>query len=114
MIASVLDHLTCPSCGGALSPGRWAEDAGGEILYGVVRCECAEYPIVDGIMSLGTGSGTPEIVDLVKRGDRRGALALSLSKGAQRALGRVRWVARRRVLGRLVGRVLTAWALRQG
>ena len=113
MIASVLDHLICPSCGGALSPSPGIEDARGEILYGVVRCECAEYPIVEGIMSLGTGSGTPEVVDLVKRGDRHGALALSLSEGAQRALGRLRWVSRRRVFGRLAGRVLTAWALRQ-
>ena len=113
MIASVLDHLICPSCGGALSPSPGVEDASGEILYGVVHCECAEYPIVEGIMSLGTGSGTPEVVDLVKRGDRHGALALSLSEGAQRALGRLRWVSRRRVFGRLAGRALIAWALRQ-
>jgi SAM-dependent methyltransferase len=113
MIASVLDHLICPSCGGALSKSRGAADASGEILYGVVRCECAEYPIVEGIMSLGTGSGTPEVVDLVKRGDRHRALALSLSQGAQSTVGSTRWVARRRMLGRLAGRVLTAWAFHQ-
>lgn len=113
MIASALDFLACPSCGGTISPAGRLEEQDGEILYGVVRCRCAEHPIVAGILSLGTASGTPEVVDRVARGDHAGAVAMSLSEGLQRALGRARWLASQGMWGRVLGRLVVAWAFHE-
>src|SRR5215475_5264966 len=51
MRLKLLEILQCPYCGGsfALDEGASLRRSGDEILTGVLRCQCASYPIVDGI-----------------------------------------------------------------
>ena len=51
MRLNLLEILQCPYCGGsfALDEGASLRRSGDEILTGVLRCQCASYPIVDGI-----------------------------------------------------------------
>src|SRR5262249_41421123 len=51
MRLKLLEILQCPYCGGsfALDEGASLRRSGDGILTGVLRCQCASYPIVDGI-----------------------------------------------------------------
>jgi SAM-dependent methyltransferase len=78
-----LAGLHCPCCGHGLE----AEGADGDSLpgYGVVRCGCYRYPVVDGILVLRQLSRPSDAVDpVVARlddGDRAGALRAALELG---------------------------------
>lgn len=51
MRLNLLEILQCPYCGGslALDDGPSLRRSGDEIATGVLRCQCASYPVVDGI-----------------------------------------------------------------
>lgn len=51
MRLNLLEILECPYCGGsfALDEGASLRRSGDEITTGVLRCQCASYPVVDGI-----------------------------------------------------------------
>jgi len=51
MRLNLLEILECPYCGGsfALDEGPTLRRSGDEIITGVLRCQCAGYPVVDGI-----------------------------------------------------------------
>jgi uncharacterized protein YbaR (Trm112 family) len=51
MRLNLLEILQCPYCGGsfALDEGQSLRQSGDEIITGVLRCQCAGYPVVDGI-----------------------------------------------------------------
>jgi len=51
MRLNLLEILQCPYCGGAfaLDEGPSLRRSGDEIATGVLRCQCASYPVVDGI-----------------------------------------------------------------
>src|SRR2546428_1683127 len=51
MRSNLLEILQCPYCGGsfALDEGPTLRRTGDEIITGVLRCQCASYPVVDGI-----------------------------------------------------------------
>lgn len=59
MHTNFLQVLQCPYCGGSfeLETGPNLRLRGEEIAHGVIRCQCAAYPVVDGIPVLLAGYG---------------------------------------------------------
>src|SRR5262245_61450710 len=51
MRSNLLEILQCPYCGGSfdLDEGPSLRRSGDQIITGVLRCQCAGYPVVDGI-----------------------------------------------------------------
>lgn len=51
MRLDLLEILQCPYCGGsfAVDEGPTLRRSGDEIITGVLRCQCASYPVVDGV-----------------------------------------------------------------
>jgi uncharacterized protein YbaR (Trm112 family)/SAM-dependent methyltransferase len=51
MKSELLDILRCPYCGSAFTPdpGASLRREGDEIVTAILRCQCASYPVVDGI-----------------------------------------------------------------
>jgi SAM-dependent methyltransferase len=83
-----LKSLHCPYCGAPLcleSDGT-AQDNAERVRWGIVRCACYRYPILDGILILRQFSSTVEvanpIVERLAAGDRAGALDYALSATA--------------------------------
>jgi hypothetical protein len=102
MRLDLLDQMRCPYCGGALRAS--GADDGGRLEYGLLRCECFEFPVIAGIplLSLTKGYGgaeedlVPQVplqvaaIDHLRRGDvaglhawmgRHAPLALALITG---------------------------------
>ena len=74
-----LSALVCPYCGGALQEGAATQEANDEILLGTARCDCSEFPIVDGILILRDTPVPARLIALAKAGSVSEALALCLS-----------------------------------
>ncbi len=72
-----LSHLNCPYCGFKLeidSEGARAD----RIVYGLLRCACYEYPVVDGIPILRQMEGLERVVRLIGGREFRWALLRTL------------------------------------
>jgi ubiquinone/menaquinone biosynthesis C-methylase UbiE len=88
MLHSLLRDMRCPYCGGAFD-SLVVDGDETRIRWGLLRCRCFEFPIVDGIalLSLAKGYGGPEdelnpyvpllvaSVEYLQRGDVPGLLA---------------------------------------
>lgn len=83
---SFLELLHCPYCGGRLS--LETADPRQGVRYGLLRCACHEYPVVEGIPILQQMDGLHRVTQLVQAADRRGALLRALD------LFRVQWAQR--------------------
>jgi SAM-dependent methyltransferase len=57
MRAVSIPTLVCPYCGGALAVHAVAEQRGDDIRYGLVRCRCFLFPIVEGVLLLSLAKG---------------------------------------------------------
>jgi SAM-dependent methyltransferase/uncharacterized protein YbaR (Trm112 family) len=68
MKMELLGGLVCPQCSSHLSPEVVLEKNGEEIVHGTVRCRCAEYPIVSGILVLKKDSRTRAATSLLRKG----------------------------------------------
>ena len=49
MRADLLSRLLCPNCGGALRASLRSPAQGSEIEYGILACDCGQYPVIGGI-----------------------------------------------------------------
>jgi SAM-dependent methyltransferase len=92
---SCISELHCPYCGSALElvsrmPERSLSDREDKIQYGVLRCACYEYPIVEGIPIIQHLEGLSVIVTLIKKREGRRALLQALN------VFRVKWAHRSR------------------
>jgi SAM-dependent methyltransferase/uncharacterized protein YbaR (Trm112 family) len=72
----MLDILECPFCGGRLDiqPSPRPEVRAGDVLNGIIRCQCCAYPVVGGIPVIRTGPTADAAMELF--GDGRAADAL--------------------------------------
>lgn len=63
MYTNLLEILQCPYCGGSLTlnEGPGLRRSGDEIATGMLRCQCATYPIIDGIPVLLAGYGAETV-----------------------------------------------------
>jgi SAM-dependent methyltransferase/uncharacterized protein YbaR (Trm112 family) len=90
-IQTMISTLRCPYCESALEVIHGLNAAGPlPQEYGVLRCACAEYPVVEGIPILQHTDGLSGVISLIKGGDSRGALLQALN------VYRVNWAHRSR------------------
>jgi hypothetical protein len=81
----VLTELHCPYCGASFEP---VVELPGE--FGVLRCGCAKFPVLEGIPILQHIDGLAEVVRLVENKETKGALLKAMN------VFRVRWAHRSR------------------
>ena len=79
MIAAHLERMRCPACFGDLAVASVVRGDGDAIEFGLVRCRCASYPVIDGILLLGRRD-TGAFVPLLAKGDVAGLVALLAEK----------------------------------
>jgi ubiquinone/menaquinone biosynthesis C-methylase UbiE/uncharacterized protein YbaR (Trm112 family) len=62
MKRALLDSMQCPYCGGRFEVSSEVEGDTERLTFGLLRCRCFEFPVVDGIalLSLSKGYGGPE------------------------------------------------------
>jgi SAM-dependent methyltransferase len=87
----MISQLRCPYCDSSLEVIHGLDAS--TLLrsdYGVLRCGCAEYPVVEGIPILQHTDGLPGVISLIKDGESRGALLQALN------VFRVKWAHRSR------------------
>jgi SAM-dependent methyltransferase/uncharacterized protein YbaR (Trm112 family) len=85
-----LDLLHCPYCGLPLRTESNGADAA-NVRYGLLRCACCEYPVVEGIPIVQQIDGLQRVTQHIRSGDLRLALLLALD------LFRVQWAQRSRL-----------------
>ena len=66
--------MHCPACGFGLKIEQSFEVQDGEVLYGIVSCECSEYPILEGILVLRSDTLTHSTLRLLRKTVLLGAL----------------------------------------
>lgn len=57
MKVGVLRRMICPYCLGRFEVSRIAEQQDDRILFGLIRCRCFEFPIVEGVLLLSLSKG---------------------------------------------------------
>ena len=82
MRRQLLELVRCPYCETGLSISEVFEEQDGEVLRGLVRCECSEFAILEGILNLKADHVADYFRRLVKEGRQREALGLSLGRYA--------------------------------
>ncbi len=62
MLQSLIADMRCPYCGGTFAVVEGETGSGERIEWGLLRCRCFEFPVVDGVLllSLAKGYGGPE------------------------------------------------------
>ena len=62
MKRALLELMQCPYCGGRFEISSEVEGDTDRLTYGLLRCRCFEFPVVDGVLllSLAKGYGGPE------------------------------------------------------
>ncbi|HEY5705656.1 MAG TPA: class I SAM-dependent methyltransferase [Terrimicrobiaceae bacterium] len=91
MRLSLLSELHCPYCGSGIELAfRLPDQKPNAINYGVLRCACNDYPVVQGIPILQHVDGLSSVVDLIRQGNGHRALLQAMN------LFRVKWAHRSR------------------
>lgn len=67
MRISNLVFLKCPYCGSNLEVKEIVEEKGGEMLSGIVKCECTEFPVLESILTLKTNPIYKQIIELIEK-----------------------------------------------
>ena len=80
MKTKLFELMNCPYCGTEFSIGDVLESKKGEIVNGYIKCGCSEFPILEGILNLKIGPLNEFIIQLLKKGEVKNALGISLWK----------------------------------
>jgi len=91
----LLDKLHCPYCGSRFDLELKIPATAKDIQYGVLRCACYRYPIVDGIPILRQRSGSADTLDkavaYLETGDVDGALRHTFYYDSPVSQSQTRW-----------------------
>jgi SAM-dependent methyltransferase len=58
--------LKCPYCGSDLQVKEVVEERGDELLSGIVKCDCTEFPVLESILTLKTDSIYKQVIELIE------------------------------------------------
>jgi SAM-dependent methyltransferase len=92
---SLLAELHCPYCASPLAlafttvPSITSENDNC-VEYGIVRCACSQYPVLEGIPILQHADGLDRVVEFIRKGECRQALLQAMN------IFRVKWAHRTR------------------
>jgi len=93
---ALLATLHCPYCGSDLElispPARQSETrSAGVLQYGILRCGCHQYPVVEGVPILQQVEGLQQVVAFIQTGDNRRALLQAMNVFRVKWAQRTRW-----------------------
>ena len=80
MKKGLLKLMKCPYCGTDFEIEDVYEENDDEIINGCIRCECDTYPILGGILILKNDNTKRYILEFLKKGNVRDAVAFSISE----------------------------------
>ena len=63
---SSLGLMKCPYCGSNLEVKGVVEERGDELVSGIIKCDCNEFPVVESILTLKTNSINKQIIELIE------------------------------------------------
>ena len=78
-----LKLMKCPYCGSDIEIEEVYEESEGEIINGLVKCACGEYPILQGILNLKINPLSKYALELLKEGKIEEALMLLLGPNVE-------------------------------
>ena len=81
MKRKLLEIMKCPYCGTDLEIEEIYSENEEEIINGCIKCECATYPILEGILVLKNTSTKKYIIEYLKKKEIQKAVALSFGPG---------------------------------
>jgi uncharacterized protein YbaR (Trm112 family)/ubiquinone/menaquinone biosynthesis C-methylase UbiE len=96
MRLDLLEILQCPYCGGsfAVDDGPTLRRSGDEIITGVLRCQCASYPVVDGVPVLMSAYAGDTAFQQLLADDPESARFTALELDGERQAAFMRFLAR--------------------
>ena len=62
-----LDILRCPYCGGDLVVAETKDQNEEDLITGIIKCNCSEYPVLGGILNLQLNANNGYLVNLIKK-----------------------------------------------
>jgi len=80
-----LKQLKCPYCGADFELEEVYQEKEGELINGYIKCECSEFPLLEGILNLKLGPLNNHVVKLLKERKIKDAVELSLEKYGESA-----------------------------
>jgi len=86
MKSEFLKLMKCPYCGSNFKIVEIYEQKKGEIINGCVRCECNEFPLVDGILNLKIDYIKKYLIKLLKKRKTKEVLGILLFNNIYRTL----------------------------
>lgn len=78
MIPELLKLMKCPYCGTDFEIDEVYSENEERVMNGCIKCECNEYPILEGILILKNTPAKEYIIEYLKKGEIEKAVALSL------------------------------------
>ena len=81
-----LELLNCPYCGSNLSIKHTIEQEYEKIIAGSVKCDCSEYPILEGILILKDYALNEQVIELLEVGKKEEAIIRYLGSDSFEAL----------------------------
>jgi len=88
MNTSFIKDLICPFCGSGLGLDEVYEADQEEVFYGVVRCSCSLFPIINGILVLRESSISDRVIQKLKQGRMQEAVVVLTGSDFLARIGR--------------------------
>ena len=83
MKKGLLEIIKCPYCGTDFEIEEVYNENEKEILNGCIKCECGEYPILEGILNLKVNPLSKYSLELLKKGKKKEALMFLLGPNVE-------------------------------
>lgn len=99
--------MKCPYCGSGFKLGEIHREILGDIIEGVIVCDCDKFPIIDGILILKPSDINDYIIQLINDGKTKQAIGLLMGHFGERAFQLERLLRTRGILGEKLGEILS-------
>lgn len=107
MKTKFLELMKCPYCGADFNLGEVYLEKEGELINGYIKCECSEFPVLDGILSLKLNPLDNYLIKFLKGGKKKKAIELALDNLGESACRLISILGSRGIHGQALGRVLS-------
>lgn len=74
MLTKEISKLRCPYCGGKFCVVLSLDKKQNHLNYGIIRCYCSKFPVVEGILILKKGNITNIVIKLIKQKRKKDAI----------------------------------------
>ncbi|MCL0072914.1 methyltransferase domain-containing protein [Dehalococcoidia bacterium] len=102
-----LKQMRCPYCGADFNLGEVYQENEKELIDGYIKCECNEFPILEGILIIKPGFVNKYLVKLLRDGKTKEASEFSLESLNESTYKVRRLLRSKGICGRALGEVLS-------